>query len=99
MFFDLANAFATFQIHINFVLKKYLNDFCVCYLNNILIYSQRKENHTNHVQFVLKRLKRYKIFVKFSKCVFHLKEIDYLEFIVKINDIRMNFAKIVIIKK
>jgi hypothetical protein len=39
MFFDLANASATFQIHINFALKKYLNDFCVCYLNDILIYS------------------------------------------------------------
>jgi hypothetical protein len=99
MFFDLANAFATFQIHINFALKKYLNDFCVCYLNDILIYSQREENHTNHVRFVLKRLKRHKMFVKFSKCVFDLEEIDYLKFIVKINDIRMNFAKIATIKK
>jgi hypothetical protein len=39
------------------------------------------------------------MFVKFSKCVFDLKEIDYLKFIVEINDIRMNFAKIVRIKK
>jgi mevalonate kinase len=39
------------------------------------------------------------MFVKLSKCVFDLKEIDYLKFIVKINDIRMNFAKIVTIKK
>jgi hypothetical protein len=39
MFFNLANAFATFQIHINFALKEYLDDFCVCYLNDILIYS------------------------------------------------------------
>ncbi len=99
MFFDLANAFAIFQIHINFALKKYLNDFCVCYLNDILIYFQREENHTNHVRLVLKRLKKYKMFVKFSKCVFDLKKIDYLKFIVKINDIRMNFAKIVTIKK
>jgi hypothetical protein len=78
MFFDFANASATFQIHINSTLKKYLNDFCVCYLNDILIYFQRKENHTNHVRLVLKRLKRHKMFVKFNKCVFHLKEIDYL---------------------
>ncbi len=38
MSFDLANAFATFQTHINFALKEYLNDFCVCYLDDILIY-------------------------------------------------------------
>ncbi len=99
MFFDFANAFATFQIHINFALKEYLDDFCVCYLNDILIYFQREENHTNHVRLVLKRLKRHKMFVKFSKCAFDLKEIDYLKFIVKINDIRMNFAKVVTIKK
>ncbi len=37
--------------------------------------------------------------MKFSKCVFDLKEIDYLNFIVKVNDIRMNFAKIATIKK
>jgi hypothetical protein len=99
MFFDLANASATFQTHINFALKKYLNDFCVCYINDILIYFQKEKNHTNHVRFVLKRLKKHKMFVKFSKCVFDLEEIDYLKFIVKINDIRMNFAKIVTIKK
>ncbi len=34
-----------------------------------------------------------------NKCDFDLKEIDYLKFIVEINDIRMNFAKIAIIKK
>ncbi len=107
MFFDLANAFATFQTHINFALRKYLNDFCVCYLDDfcvcylddILIYFQRKENHTNHVRLVLKRLRRHKMFVKFSKCVFDLKEIDYLKFIVEVNDIRMNLAKVVTIKK
>jgi hypothetical protein len=99
MSFDLANASATFQTHINFALKEYLNDFCVCYLDDILIYSQRKENHTNHVRLVLKRLKRHKMFVKFSKCVFDLEEIDYLKFIVKVNDIRMNLAKVATIKK
>jgi hypothetical protein len=99
MFFDFANAFATFQIHINFALRKYLNDFCVCYLNDILIYFQREEDYTNHVRFVSKRFKRHKMFVKLSKCVFDLKEIDYLNFIVEINDIWMNFAKVVTIKK
>jgi mevalonate kinase len=37
--------------------------------------------------------------MKFNKCVFDLKKIDYLKFIVKINNICMNFAKVVTIKK
>jgi hypothetical protein len=69
------------------------------YLNDILIYSQNEKEHTNHVRFVLKRHKKYKFFAKLSKCDFDLKEIDYLKFIVKINDIRMNLARIAIVKK
>ncbi len=99
MFFELANAFTIFQIHINFALRNDLNVFCVCYLNDILIYFQSDENHTNHVRFVLKKLRKYALFVKFNKCAFDLKEIDYLKFIVQMNDICMNFAKIATIKK
>jgi hypothetical protein len=99
MSFELANAFATFQNYINFALKKFLNVFVIIYLNDILIYSQNEEEHTNHVRLVLKRLRKYKLFAKLSKCEFDLKEIDYLKFIVRINDIRMNFAKIAIVKK
>jgi hypothetical protein len=99
MSFEFANASITFQSYINFALKKFLNVFVIVYLNDILIYSQNEEEHTNHVRFMLKRFKKYKLFAKLSKCDFDLKEIDYLKFIVEINDIRMNFARSAIVKK
>jgi hypothetical protein len=99
MSFELANASITFQSYINFALRKFLNVFVIIYLNDILIYFQNEEKHTNHIRLVLKRFKKYKLFAKLSKCDFDLKEIDYLKFIVEINDIRMNFARIVIVKK
>jgi hypothetical protein len=99
MSFKFANASVTFQNYINFALRKFLNVFVIIYLNDILIYSQNEKKHTNHVQLVLKRLKKYKLFAKLNKCDFDLKEIDYLKFIVRINDIRINFAKIAIVKK
>ncbi len=80
-------------------MKEFLDVFVIIYLNDILIYFQNEEEHTNHVQFVLKRFKKYKLFAKLSKCDFDLKKVDYLKFIMKINDIRMNFAKIAIVKK
>ncbi len=79
MSFELANAFVTFQNYINFALRKFLNVFVIIYLNDILIYSQNEKEHTNHVRFVLKRLRKYKLFAKLSKCDFDLKEIDYLK--------------------
>ncbi len=48
---------------------------------------------------MLKRFRKYKLFAKLSKCDFDLKEVDYLKFIAKINDIRINFARIAIVKK
>ncbi len=100
MSFEFTNAFAKFQSYIDFALKKFLNVFVIIYLNDILIYSQNeKKKHMNHVRFVLKRLKKYKFFAKLSKCDFDLKKVDYLKFIVEINDIRINFARIAIVKK
>jgi hypothetical protein len=99
MSFELANASVRFQNYINFALKKFLNVFVIIYLNDILIYSQNEKKHTNHVRLVLKRFKKYKFFAKLSKCDFDLKEVDYLKFIVEINDIQMNLARIAIVKK
>jgi hypothetical protein len=98
MSFEFVNAFATFQNYINFALREFFNVFVVIYLNDILIYSQNEEKHTNHVRLILKRFRKYKLFAKLSKCEFNLKEIDYLKFIVEINDIRMNLARIAIVK-
>jgi hypothetical protein len=45
MLFDFVNAFAIFQFYINRVLKSYIDVYCVVYLNNVLIYSNTKEQH------------------------------------------------------
>ena len=47
--FGLINIPATFQAFINNVLRKYLNIFIIIYFNNILIYSQTKEEHKRHI--------------------------------------------------
>ena len=43
--FGLSNAPATFQAHINEVLRDYLDIFCIAYLDDILIYSDTLEEH------------------------------------------------------
>ena len=40
MSFELCNAFDTFQSFINVTLREFLNDFCINYMNDILIYSK-----------------------------------------------------------
>ena len=54
--FGLANVPATFQAYINTALSSLLDDFVVVYLDDILIYSQKEEDHHDHVCQVLARL-------------------------------------------
>ena len=50
MLFDLINAPATFQTYINKSLTNLINNFCVVYLDDILIYSSSQEEHLDHVK-------------------------------------------------
>ena len=59
MSFELANALTSFQMYINWVLTKYLNIFCIVYLNDILIFSDMKEEYTQHVHKILTYLQKH----------------------------------------
>ncbi|XP_068246464.1 uncharacterized protein [Palaemon carinicauda] len=52
--FGLCNAGATFQRLMDSILGDL--SFCVCYVDDILIFSRTKEEHRRHVRAVLKRL-------------------------------------------
>ena len=51
--FGLTNAPAAFQRFVNSVFMDMLNVCVVFYLNDILVYSDNIENHTEHVREVL----------------------------------------------
>ena len=51
--FRLINAPATFQVFIDDVLKEYLNEFVLVYINDILIYSDTREEHVRYIKKVL----------------------------------------------
>ena len=57
MLFGLTNVLIIYQALINNILKEYLNDFIVTYLNNIFIYSKTKTKYKEYINKVLKKLK------------------------------------------
>ena len=57
MNFGLCGAPSTFQNYINDVLHEYLDDFCIVYIDDILIYSDNDKEHIKHVRLVLERLR------------------------------------------
>jgi len=56
MQFGLINILVIFQKRINSVLGEHLDEFIIVYLNNIIIYLKSKEEHKEHIKWVLKRL-------------------------------------------
>ena len=50
------------------------------YLDDILIYSQTKEEHTKHVRHVLNQLKDAKLIANFKKCEFGKRELIFVGF-------------------
>ena len=94
MFFEFCNAFETFQSFINNTLREYLNDFCFNYLDDILVFSNSKKKHIEHVRKILKRLKKINLFLNIDKCEFFVISVKYLDLIIIIDDIKMNSQKI-----
>ena len=84
---------------INDDLRKYLNIFVIAYLNDILIYLKTLKQHVNHVKKILTCLKKRNLLLKSKKCEFHKIEIEFLEFVMRREEIRINIAKIRAITK
>jgi hypothetical protein len=78
----------------NDTLMNYLDEFVVAYLNDIIVYSNSKKKHIQHVRKILQRLREANIQADVDKCEFHITETKFLEMIVDRDDIKMNFEKI-----
>jgi len=64
-----------------------------------MIYSSILKKHVNYVFKVLKCLNKRNLHFKLKKCEFYQKEVDFLEFVVKRHEVRMNFKKLRTIKE
>ena len=57
MAFGLTNAPTAFMDLMNRVFQPYLDQFVIVFIDDILIYSRSKEEHGNHLRFVLQILR------------------------------------------
>ena len=97
MLFKLINEFTSFQHYINDVLFNCLHKLCQTYLNDILIYSKILKEHKTYVKEVLNKLREVDLQINIDKCKFKIQKILFLELLIFINDLRMNFWKVNVI--
>lgn len=85
--FGLCNAPATFQSLMQFILKDRLHKSVVVFIDDILIYSNSEEEHMEQVEWVLKQLKKWRLYAAIKKCEFFKSEIVYLGYLISENGI------------
>jgi hypothetical protein len=74
----LCNAPSTFQRMMRTVVTSEMDGFALVYLDDILIFSETAEEHSQHVQRVLERLRQHGLCVKRSKCEFGRTRIKFV---------------------
>ena len=94
MQFGFTNTLIIFQRRINYILRKYLDNFIIAYLNNIIIYLNSKKEYKEYIKWVLKRLYKENMPVVIKKYKFYTKKTDFVEFIIKLKQISMDLKKI-----
>jgi hypothetical protein len=76
--FGLTNELVIFQHLMNDIFQEFVDNFMVCYLDDILIFSKNEKDHEKHVQMVLQKLCKAGLYAKLEKYVFHQSHVEFL---------------------
>ena len=72
---SLTNALATLQAIVNKILYLFLDDFCIAYIDDVIIYLREVKDYKGQVKQVLLALKKNGIKVKLEKSEFRVLEV------------------------
>ncbi|RVW18327.1 Transposon Ty3-G Gag-Pol polyprotein [Vitis vinifera] len=95
--FGLTNAPAAFMDMMNRIYRPYLDHFVVLFVDDILIYSKSREEHSHHLHMALQTLREHQLYAKLEKCDFWLQEIQFLGQMVTQEGISMDPTKVEVV--
>ena len=91
--FGLVNAPSAWMAFIDDALRP-LRAFLVCYFDDLVIFSETRKDHIEHVRSTLARLAELGLRVKTSKCVFHADQVEFCGFVVSGQGVQTSPAKV-----
>jgi hypothetical protein len=97
MSFGLTNAVAAFTDLMNRVCRPMLDRSVIVFIDDILIYSKNEGDHAFLIREVLETLRKEKLYAKFSKCAFWLREVLFLGHVINPDGIMMDPSKVEVI--
>ncbi|KAL0394755.1 UNVERIFIED_CONTAM: Retrovirus-related Pol polyprotein from transposon.6 [Sesamum latifolium] len=76
------------------IFQPYLDQFVLIFIDDILVYSKSEEDHENHLRTVLQVLRENKLFAKFSKCEFWIREVTFLGHVISGDGLAVDPSKV-----
>ncbi|GFW06995.1 transposon Tf2-11 polyprotein [Trichonephila clavipes] len=92
--FGLCNAPATFERMMDNLLRHFKWTMCLCYLDDIIVFSETFEDHLIRLRLVLKCLQEAGLKLNSKKCLFAAQEVKILGHLVSCNGVRPDPDKI-----
>lgn len=92
--FGLTSAPTTFQTMMNDILRDYIDDFVMVYLDDIVIYSRSIDEHESHVKKVLTALAKENLVLNLGKCTWAQDKLLHLGHFVSGKGIQVNPEKV-----
>lgn len=97
--FGVTGGPATCQTMTNDILREFMDEFVVVFLDDILIFSKDKESHVEHVRKVLEALLKAQLHVKPSKCEFGVPMVKFVGHVISGNGISVDPDKISVLRE
>lgn len=97
--FGLKNAPSTFQRLMTNMLGDLLNDTCLVYLDDIIVYSTSLQDHLEKIRKVFDRLKSHNFKIQLDKSEFLQKRVNYLGHVLSDKGLEPNEEKIKAVKE
>ena len=92
--FGARNSCAYFQAEMNRIFADGLYTRCVIYVDDILVFGETREEHDHNLDWVLSKCDEFNLKIKFEKCSFARKEVDYLGFTITGDSIQPMRSKV-----
>ena len=96
--FGLCNAAPRWQQLMDFLLAGLQWEICLCYLDDIIIYSRTFTDHLSNLRTVFEWLRAVGLKVHLTKCTFCRLEVPYLGHIISKDGIKADPSKIAVVR-
>jgi hypothetical protein len=96
--FGLTNSPPIFAKLMDMVLSGLRYDICMCYLDDIVVFSETAETHISNLRTVFERMRRENLVLKPGKCNFLFTEIKILGYVLNKDGVKLDESQVTAVR-